>query len=826
MKLPLLRRWRGSLALALMTASAGSTYAAEVHGRVTDMLGAPVAGADLALLLGGKVVGSGRSNVDGTYTLHTGYAGHFTVTVVSLTFREITTRSFYAGVLDSRVQNVVLAPARVNEQVVVTERATPTPQAQVSGAITKVPEPDFRNRAILADALRQSPGTLLVQQGMYGGVTSLFVRGGSSSANRFVLDGNPVENIGGFFDLSTLASTGIQNFEIYRGANSTLYGSDAAAGVVSLETPRGTTSFPSLLYEGDGGNFHTYRNELQGAGTWHKLDYYGAASALRSSNTLPQDEYHLNSEVANLGYALNASTLFRVTARNANAAVGVPGPYNFQALTNDGKQSDQNVYLSATFENQTSETWHNLFRYGLTRKREQTAQWYPAGVPITFGTGDSTYTNYYGLPVVIRGANGYSATGQVLMNYGTEFGGVYPNASDMANNRDQFYFQSDLRITPHLTGLVGFRYVDERGSYNNRSFGLAESIGRSNYEYIGQFAGDFRNRFFYTLSGEIEKNQLYGTVGEPRVGLSYYVIRPGAGRVHGTKLRFNFAKGVQEPDLGSQIASLNSILTQYGYSHLIPQFGVHRIGGEGSRSYDGGLEQSLFSERLLLTATYFHNQFGNQIEFVSGSTLPLLGVSQQVATAVETTYGGADLNSLAYRTQGAEVELTGTLGSHWLARGGYTYTDGVVQRSFSSDAIGPQENPLFPGVPIGITSPLIGARPFRRAPHVGFAGLTYTTPKWFAQVQGSFASRSDDSTFLSSYSALAGDNSMLLPNRNLDEAYAKIDIGGSYQIEPRLGIYSQLDNLTSDQHIGPIGFPALPFTFRSGLRLALGHAHK
>jgi iron complex outermembrane receptor protein/vitamin B12 transporter len=41
-----------------------------------------------------------------------------------------------------------------------------------------------------------------------------------------------------------------------------------------------------------------------------------------------------------------------------------------------------------------------------------------------------------------------------------------------------------------------------------------------------------------------------------------------------------------------------------------------------------------------------------------------------------------------------------------------------------------------------------------------------------------------------------------------------------------LGIYAQLDNLVSDQHIGPIGFPSLPFTFRAGMRFAIGHTKK
>ncbi len=92
-------------------------------------------------------------------------------------------------------------------------------------------------------------------------------------------------------------------------------------------------------------------------------------------------------------------------------------------------------------------------------------------------------------------------------------------------------------------------------------------------------------------------------------------------------------------------------------------------------------------------------------------------------------------------------------------------------------------------------------------------------------MQGSFASRSDDSTFLSGAS-VSGDNSLLLPNRNLDSAYAKVDLGGSYQMKNWLAVYAQLDNLVSDQHIGPIGYPSLPFTFRAGMRFAIGHTKK
>ena len=305
---------RGFAAL-LAALCCASLYAAEVHGRVTDTLGAAVVGARLALVENGQIIASAMTSGDGSYVVRTSKAGRFYVLIASDTFKQIKSKSFYAGNLDSHEQDVVLEPASVHQQVVVTATGMPTPQAQVSASVTAIQHPDYRNRAFLTDSLRQAPGVFVVQQGMYGGVTSLFVRGGTSTANRVVLDGVPIEDIGGTYDYTNLATTGIESLEIDRGPNNVLYGSDAAAGVVNLETPQGSTSFPSILYEGDGGNRYTYRNEVQVGGTWSKLDYYGGFSAFRSSNSLRNDEYHLNTESANLGYALGANTTVRITGR-------------------------------------------------------------------------------------------------------------------------------------------------------------------------------------------------------------------------------------------------------------------------------------------------------------------------------------------------------------------------------------------------------------------------------------------------------------------------------------------------------------------------------
>jgi iron complex outermembrane receptor protein/vitamin B12 transporter len=119
---------------------------------------------------------------------------------------------------------------------------------------------------------------------------------------------------------------------------------------------------------------------------------------------------------------------------------------------------------------------------------------------------------------------------------------------------------------------------------------------------------------------------------------------------------------------------------------------------------------------------------------------------------------------------------------------------------------------------VGIYSPLKGARPFRRPPHTGFFTASYAEKNITAVFTSAFSSRSDDSTFLG-YEDVNQLNSLVLPNRNLDWGYAKLDLGASFKLCSWLSVYGQAENLTSNRHIAPIGYPSLPFNFRAGLRI-------
>jgi iron complex outermembrane receptor protein/vitamin B12 transporter len=667
---------------------------------------------------------------------------------------------------------------------------------------------DYRQYTEVQDPLRQIPGLQVTQIGQLGGTSGLSIRGGNTDANKVLIDGVPVNDIGGAVEFANFATVGIQQIEVLREPNSALYGSDALAGVVSMTTARGTTKLPLFTYAGDGGNFSTYHNELTASGVARRFDYYGAYGRLDSRNNLPNDSFHNATYTGNFGWDPNPANDLRFTVRHLSVSGGQPNAILLFGIPDDAAQKAQNTYYSGAWNNQATTKWHNEIRYGGLRLRSQFDDFAPTGIPDGLG-------NFLGAPITIHGANGYSVTGQAIFQFA---GTIYPSQFAAITNRDFVYAQTDYRINPHVIALGGFKYEAERGSTQS-SGSPAKSISRGNYSYTLQIAGDIRNRLYYNVGSGIENNGLFGVAGTPRASIAYYLARPSAaGWLSGTKLHASFGKGIKEPNVFQQGSSLFDLLSGVpGGNQIIAQFHVGQIGPENSRTYDGGVDQELWNGRARLGVTYFHNEFTNGIEFVPQSGLAELGVPVADLPAVEF---GAYINSEAFRSQGVEFEAEYRINSHLFARGGYTYTDAVVQHSFSSDQ-GPGEsiNPNFPDVPIGAFSPLVGARPFRVAPHSGYIGLNYARSKFYSSLTGTMVGRRDDSDFLSD--ADFGPT-MLLPNRNLDGAYQRLDLSGGYQVTSRLTAYTNIQNLLSEHYVQAFGFPSLPFTFRSGIKINFG----
>ncbi len=814
----LLRARLPLLTLFVFVLSSVAGRAAAIRGVVTDASGAKVPDATVVLIHNGSVATTSVSGPDGSFELATGQAGRFYLLVSAKSFRQLETPGFYAGQFDNVERDVVLEPAWVRESIVVTATGTPTPQPQTGAATSVLGPQDLELRTDTISALRLMPGTFVAQTGQRGAQGSLFIRGGDSDGNKILFDGVSAGDLGGRFDFGPLSTAAMQSAEVYRGPDSDLYGADAASGVVSFTTPHGTTSFPSLLFHGDVGSFTTFQGDLALAGAHNKLDYLGEFNWLQTANDLPNDQFHVATTAANLGYQLSAKTQLRGTLHYGVSATGVPGAWEFYHLTNVATQKDQDIFLSAAIDNQTAASFHNMVRYGLTRKREQYHLWTQSGSGTFDQFGDS-----FGNLVTIAGANGYSVTGQALMN----FAGTYPQGYQLVSNRDQLVYQGDYAVTPHLGAQIGFQFEDERGAQPGSAY--YPPVERTNYDYRAAVHGDFGTRFFYTLGGDLEHYSLFGTQTTPRAGFSFYALRPRKGIFSGTRVLFNYGDAVREPSLTDQFYSLYNFLETSGGQSTIDALHIAPLAAPTTRTYEGGVEQSFLNQKLVFRASFFHNEFGKQIEYVGVNLIPELlpnltpAEQLQLEQFLQANFAyELSINSEAFRALGVEATVESGIGRNIFLRGGYTYLDAVVQRSFANSdeqLLGPI--PTFDGIPVGANSPLQGARPFRRPPHTGFFTATYAGSKFSGQFTSAFVSRSDDSDFLGGYD-LTGGNSLLLPNRNLDPGYAKVDLGGSYQVLTWLGVYAQAENLTNNQHIAPIGYVTLPFNLRTGVKIQWG----
>ena len=806
-------RIRSFLAVLLLlefTLTVWGSEPATIRGTIIDPLGAAIANVKVDLLDGKEIIASAVTGSDGQYRLPIGLDRRYRLRVTASSFQPSEIDVPYAGHSHEIEINAILSIAPLTSQITVTATGTPTPEAQIAASVSTLEPREFSNVQDVQEALRLIPGLQVTQTGQRGGTTSLFIRGGYGNYNKVLVDGVPAGDIGGDVDFADLALTGIDSVEVLRAPNSALYGADALAGVVNLSTARGTTRLPELTYKVGGGNFGTSEQEAMLSGAYRQFDYFADFARFDTSNSIPNSTFHNATAAGNFGWQPTAKTSLRGTVRRLVTADGNANALDLFGIPDAAEQKEQSTLIGATLDHRTTSRWHNLVRYSALRLDGEFTDFAPTGIPYNSPTIGSVYI---GAPVTIRGANGYQVDSQALF----QFPGTYPNQFLNSTARDIVYGQSDYRFGAHIMGFASFKYEHERGEAfftgSTRS-----AVDRTNYSGSLEAKGDCWNRLFYTIGTGIEDNAVFGTEATPRATVAYHLRRPVSARwLSGTKLRLSFSNGIKEPSISEQTESLFGLLQQLpNGQQLISQYHVSPIGPERARTFDGGVDQQLFSGRAKIGITYFHNRFSDGIEFVPQTGLISLGVPPSVAQA---TAFGAYVNSEVLRAQGAEVELNYKLGTNISARAGYTYLDAVVKRSFSSDALFPSINLAFPAIPIGAFSPLEGARPFRRAPHSGYFAIYYGQSRWLFAVTGTLIGKRDDSDFLLDKD---GGTTLLLPNRNLDASYQRVDATASYRVSHLLSVYSSFQNVLGQHYQEAFGYPALPFTFRSGIKITLG----
>ena len=441
--------------LVIILAGACTVYAQQtVQGTVTDPLGAVVKDAEVTLQHGDTSAGATTTDAAGAFTFSSVAEGRYRLQVDASGFATYTGPEVFVGSNGTTTLDAILQLSAVSQGVTVSATGSDIPIAQVGSSVSVIDFQDIQaqNKLDVLENLRQVAGAQIVQTGQRGAETSLFIRGGDYDFNKIMIDGAPANSIGGAFDFAQLSNSGMQSIEVLEGANSVLYGTDALAGVVNITTQRGTSSIPTLTYSVDGGNFGTLNNSVSLGGAFHRFDYFTLFSRFDTQGSYPNDFFHNASYVGNFGYQINSNTEARVIYRSNWTDAGTPNGILFYGISDAATQRNQNTYLSGTLKNQTTKRWHNLVRFAFAQFNSTYTD------PFQVGTIDP-YGDSLGSVVTIRGANGYSVTGQAIL----DFGGTYPEISPDYEARRSVYAQSDYSFYKEWTFTAGFQYEHEDG---------------------------------------------------------------------------------------------------------------------------------------------------------------------------------------------------------------------------------------------------------------------------------------------------------------------------------------------------------------------------
>lgn len=128
------------------------------------------------------------------------------------------------------LEEVVVLGTHLEDRTFLTETQISVDREQLETIMPAEPE----------QLLQRLPGVSVFRPGGPGGVSEIFLRGAESNFTAVFVDGvrlnNPTNTRGGSFDFSTLAVNEIERIDIGMGAMSAIYGSDAMAGVIRIET--------------------------------------------------------------------------------------------------------------------------------------------------------------------------------------------------------------------------------------------------------------------------------------------------------------------------------------------------------------------------------------------------------------------------------------------------------------------------------------------------------------------------------------------------------------------------------------------------------------
>jgi len=629
--------------------------------------------------------------------------------------------------------DLVLEAAPIREQVLVSATRNEALRSTLGVSTTVLDRERIAEResSDLLHLLQEVPGVAVARAGGLGGQASAFFRGGESRFVRVLVDGIPANEPGGAFNFGLLVPLELEQIEVVRGAESSLYGTDALAGVVELVTRRAGPDEPiGLRAEAEGGSFAWTRFQGATSGRRGKLDWNLGVSRLDTDNQEPNSAFGQTSLATSIGLTLSERTDLRFSLHHDDGDVGTPGQTAFGRPDRDAYFERSFLASGLSFRHATGRLTHEV-RLGWARTDQLSVN------PEDSGCYTPTWQGREGAYPVCD----------------------YPNPEGYQNDteRQSLGYRGELQAGGRHLLSLGADVERETGELGDRREDLL-SPERTNLGFYLQDRAVLWDRVFLTLGGRVEHNDSFGTAAVPRAAVSWHL---GTG-AHVTVLRASAGAGIKEPTF------YESFGVSY-YAHGNPDLAPER-----SRSFDLGVEQHLLDGRLRLQASLFHQIYRDQVTYT---------------VTDPTTFQGSYVNLGKSRARGLEASAE-AVPSSWLGlRAEYTYLEGEILESTSTDPV------------MALGAPLL-----RRPKHQASLAVRLGGPRVSGGAHLFYVGRRSDSDFLGL-------------GLTENDSYVRLDARLRVRLHRRLDVFAAGENLLDEDYQEVLGYPALGRSVRVGLRL-------
>jgi vitamin B12 transporter len=520
--------------------------------------------------------------------------------------------------------SAIAADSSLDEVVVVANKA-PEPLSKVGNSVTVIDADAIKasQLPVLSDLLATTPGLSVARSGGVGQPTSVFIRGADSDQTVVVIDGvqiNDPSEVSGQFDFENLLTSNLSRVEILRGAQSTLYGSQAMGGVINI-----TTADPDSAFGGgvtaEGGSHDTgyFSGNLGGkndALLWRLSSYWYGTSGIPDFDERYGGTRLCASQIGGgsgeLRYDITPDLQFDVRGYYVNSRTDFDGydtPPNF-TLGNDNEYSKIDQYFGyAGFTLRSPDrTLTNRLDYQYTSTDTRN---YDPNAPVN--EGSTSIETYSGIGRNQR--EEYQATWQVEPAYQVVAGAQHERSTMASQSPANEFFEATLLQQYYDTIDSGFAQVQ----------------------------GELVPGFTLTAGDRYDRHNVYGGHSTGAFA-GAWSLNDGA-----TIVRSSFSQGFKAP-------SLYQLYGDYGNLGLRPEAG---------QSWDAGIEQHAWDHRVIASATYFQRYNRDLIEFFY---CPLL-------TNCPNSFGGYYANIARAGAHGVELQSTLRATDNLTLTANYTLTD-------------------------------------------------------------------------------------------------------------------------------------------------------